>query len=171
MGQQQLILLVLATIIVGLAMVVGIRAFTENSIKSNSDALMQDAVRIANDAQAWKQKPAIFGGQAQYTGATVANDVDNFTGTQFDRIGYAVAGGSGWYENLNGTFLVQGEDGVLLIVGVSSMFTNVIAVTVTGLADSTITGGSICLGGQHVYGGVCGGTLAELLLSGTIIAD
>ncbi len=161
MGQQQLILLVLATIIVGLAMVVGIRAFTENSIKSNSDALMQDAVRIANDAQAWKQKPAIFGGQAQYTGATVANDVDNFTGTQFDRIAYAVAIGAGpsaIYENLNGFFQLGGGDGTLTILGIAPKFRNAIAVTVTGLADSTITGLIVCLGGQDIYGEECAAT-------------
>ena len=51
MGQQQLILLVLATIIVGLAIVVGIRAFNENAIKSNADAMTQDAVRIANNSK------------------------------------------------------------------------------------------------------------------------
>ena len=44
MGQQQLILLVLATVIVGLAIVIGIRAFTENSIRANSDAMVQDMV-------------------------------------------------------------------------------------------------------------------------------
>ncbi len=173
MGQQQLILLVLATIIVGLAIVVGIRTFTENSTKSNSDALMQDAVRMANDAQAWKQKPAMFGGQTLYTGATVANDVDNFTGTQLERIGYAVTstgiGLSGSYENLNGEFgIVQADEAGLLIVGYSDKFRNLIVVSVTGLADSTISGYSICLGGQHTYGGVCGGTIVDILASGTI---
>ena len=57
MGQQQLILLVLATVIVGIAIVVGIRAFTENSAKSNADAMTQDAVRMANDVQAWSRSP------------------------------------------------------------------------------------------------------------------
>lgn len=158
MGQQQLILLVLATIIVGLAMVVGIRAFTENSIKSNSDAMMQDAVRMANDAQAWKQKPGPFGGQAQYTGAAVANDVDNFTGAFLDRIGYAVARGTGAtavYENLNGEFQLTGIDGSLTIVGRAPKFNNEISVIVTGIADSTIAGSVTCLGGQDGAGGTC----------------
>ena len=68
MGQQQLILLVLATIIVGIAIILGIRAFTENEAKSNADALMQDAVTIAHDVQAWVKKPAPFGGSATKTG-------------------------------------------------------------------------------------------------------
>lgn len=148
MGQQQLILLVLATIIVGLAIVVGIRAFTENSVKSNSDALMQDAVRIANDAQAWKQKPGPFGGQEQFTGQAVANDVDDFTGAFFPRLGYNATAGdaTGIYTNLNGDFRLTPAATNLLIEGVSLKFGNEIQVTVTGLADSTIAGNVLCLG-------------------------
>ncbi len=70
MGQQQLLLLVLGIVIVGLAVVVGIQAFGENQKKANSDALVNDAVRIASDAQAWKLKPAAFGGGADATGMT-----------------------------------------------------------------------------------------------------
>ncbi len=152
MGQQQLILLVLATIIVGLAIVVGIRAFTENSIKSNSDAMMQDAVRIANDAQAWKQKPGPFGGQEQYTTSAVANDVTDFTGAHFDRIGYQVSapGAAAVYENLNGRFQLTGNaaPGGLTITGQAQKFGNEIQVLVIGLADTTIFGAVSCLGGQ-----------------------
>ena len=78
MGQQQLILLVLGTIIVGVAIILGIRAFTENEAKSNADALMQDAVTVANEVQTWVKKPAPFGGAPDKTGtpwtaATMAN--------------------------------------------------------------------------------------------------
>ena len=51
MGQQQLLLLVLGIVIVGLAVVVGIQAFSENQKKSNADALVNDAIRIASYAQ------------------------------------------------------------------------------------------------------------------------
>ena len=61
MGQQQLILLTVAVVIVGLATVVGIEAFQDNKAKANLDQLSQDLARIASDAQAWKQKPAPFG--------------------------------------------------------------------------------------------------------------
>ncbi len=62
MGQQQLLLLVLGIVIVGLAVVVGIQAFGENQKKSNQDAMVNDGIRIASDAQAWALKPAAFGG-------------------------------------------------------------------------------------------------------------
>jgi hypothetical protein len=97
MGQQQLLLLVLGIVIVGLAVVVGIQAFGENQKKANSDALVNDAVRIASDAQAWKLKPAAFGGGAAATG------MEGFT---LQQVGYDVVGGAdaALYDNLNGVF-------------------------------------------------------------------
>ena len=65
MGQQQLLLLVLGIVIVGLAVVVGIQAFGENQKKANADALVNDGVRIAADTQVWALKPTAFGGGCQ----------------------------------------------------------------------------------------------------------
>lgn len=72
MGQQQLLLLVLGIVIVGLAVVVGIQAFSENQAKANVDAMTNDAIRIASDAQAWALKPEAFGGgDGEFTGVTL----------------------------------------------------------------------------------------------------
>ncbi|MEM8601246.1 MAG: hypothetical protein AAGF99_15110 [Bacteroidota bacterium] len=62
MGQQQLLLLVLGIVIVGLAVVVGIDAFERESRKLEVDLLYQEAVNIAGDIVAWKKKPAAMGG-------------------------------------------------------------------------------------------------------------
>jgi len=62
MGQQQLLLLVLATVIVGLATVAGIQAFDQGQVQSTQDALTQQAVSIASDIQAQVKKPSQFGG-------------------------------------------------------------------------------------------------------------
>jgi hypothetical protein len=100
MGQQQLLLLVLGIVIVGLAVVVGIQAFGENQKKANADAMVNDAIRIASDAQAWNLKPQAFGGG---DGA--------FTGASFEQLGYST-NADGDYENLNGvyTLAVVGAD-------------------------------------------------------------
>ncbi len=79
MGQQQLLLLVLGIVIVGLAVVVGIQAFSENQKQANADMMVNDAIRIASDAQAWKLKPGAFGGGASAT---------NWTGLNFGQLGY-----------------------------------------------------------------------------------
>lgn len=62
MGQQQLLLLVLGIVIVGLAVVAGINAFSENQEKSQKDAIVNEGMRIATDIQAWRLKPDAFGG-------------------------------------------------------------------------------------------------------------
>lgn len=90
MGQQQLLLLVLGIVIVGLAVVVGISAFGENRKKASLDALVNDGVRIAADAQAWSLEPSAFGG---------GNGVP--TNLTFETLGYTNA--SGIYTNANGS--------------------------------------------------------------------
>ena len=133
MGQQQLLLLVLGIVIVGLAVVVGIQAFSENKKKANADALVNDVIRIASDAQAWKLKPAAFGGGAAVTG---------FTGLTLEQLGYTVQ--SGAYTNLNGNFVMT-PGATLTITGQSTAVAsgggdnNCILVTVGGTSPSDIT--------------------------------
>jgi hypothetical protein len=143
MGQQQLILLVLATVIVGIAIVVGITAFTENSAKSNADTMMQDAVRIANDMQAWKKKPAPFGGQASVAAcdaACLAAD-NNFTGVTFARLGYASP------TTLNGTYAITSEAANPLITGTNTVEGNEVQVRVCGMRAGDVQGAIVDLGG------------------------
>jgi len=138
MGQQQLILLVLATVIVGIAIIIGIRAFTENGIRANSDAMVQDMVRMASDAQAWKQKPAPFGGQPDNTPdlKTAKDDPDNYAGISFTQLGYPET--AGIYTNLNGQYKLTGADGGLQIEALNLQKANYVLITVDGIADSDI---------------------------------
>jgi hypothetical protein len=62
MGQQQLLLLVLATVIVGLATVAGIQAFDEGQTQAAQDALQQRALTIGSDIYAAQQQPTQLGG-------------------------------------------------------------------------------------------------------------
>ncbi|MCS3828646.1 hypothetical protein GGP91_000700 [Salinibacter ruber] len=62
MGQQQLLLLVLSTVIVGLATVAGIQAFSENQAQASQDALVQKRTSIASDIQGLAGKPTQMGG-------------------------------------------------------------------------------------------------------------
>lgn len=131
MGQQQLLLLVLGIVIVGLSVVVGIQAFGENQKKANADALVNDAVRIASDAQAWKLKPAAFGGGAAVDLSTL----------QFSNLGYKV-NEDGDYENLNGTFELSESGSGVLITAKSpenSNLDNTVYVRVCGTSTGDIT--------------------------------
>lgn len=62
MGQQQLLLIVLGVIIVGISIVVGINLFGEQAAASNFDAVMNDMQRIAAVSQQWYLKPTALGG-------------------------------------------------------------------------------------------------------------
>ena len=155
MGQQQLILLVLATIIVGLAIVVGIRAFNENNIKSNADAMMQDAVRMANDLQAWKQKPAPFGGQATTQTPAVVADVANYTGAAFGVLGYGTGTdgcAAAEYGNLNGCFTLAIAATATTITGRNARLQNEIQVVVDDITDAGVLGTINCLGNDPASG-------------------
>lgn len=141
MGQQQLILLVLATIIVGVAIVVGINAFSENSVKNNYDQLLQRTLTVANEAQAWKQKPEVFGGQ----GGTYGGGV--FTGLTFNALGMANGGDDGGtatdytcLKDGHGTYeLTSINASPLTVTGRNPATGNLIKVTVSGVTTQDVT--------------------------------
>lgn len=72
MGQQQLLLIVLGVIIVGIAVVVGINVFTASAASSNRDAVIADLTTIGSMAQGYFRKPtALGGGNNHFTGWVV----------------------------------------------------------------------------------------------------
>ncbi len=72
MGQQQLLLIVLGVIIVGIAVVVGINVFTASSMNANRDAVISDLTTLAAMAQQHFRKPTAMGGGGNaFTGWTV----------------------------------------------------------------------------------------------------
>ena len=81
MGQQQLLLLTLAAILVGIAVLLGINMFQDNAAQANLDAVIQRCLNLGAQAQAWFKRPAAMGGGGQ-----------NFTGFDLTDLGYAAAG-------------------------------------------------------------------------------
>jgi Tfp pilus assembly protein PilE len=83
MGQQQLLLIVLGVIIVGIAVVVGINVFTAQNTNSNRDAVTSDLTTIAAQAQQFYKKPtALGGGGNTFTGFLIpANMKKNANGS------------------------------------------------------------------------------------------
>ena len=67
MGQQQLLLLVLSIVVVGLAVVTGIESFEENRSKSELDRYAYMGVELAAEIVAWYQKPEAMGGAGEDT--------------------------------------------------------------------------------------------------------
>ncbi len=77
MGQQQLLLIVLGVIIVGIAIVVGINIATTSAQSSNRDAVIADLNTIGNYAQQYYRKPSSMGGgNNTFTGWTIPPAID-----------------------------------------------------------------------------------------------
>ena len=71
MGQQQLLLIILGVIIVGIAIAVGLSLFAANSVQSNKDAIINDINNIAANAYQFYIRPtSMAGGGSSYTGGT-----------------------------------------------------------------------------------------------------
>ena len=107
MGQQQLLLLVLATVIVGLATVAGIQAFEQGSKRANQDALTQTAVKIASDMQANAKKPTQFGGK----GVDELSSDNDSEEISFGDMGYETTNTASNYEGSNASSYYKTTDG------------------------------------------------------------
>jgi hypothetical protein len=159
MGNQQLIILVIGVVIVGIATVVGIDAFEDNRVKANADAIAQDLAKMGADAQAWKQKPTPFGGQGENSCATSPCADNDFEGlSDLSTLGYNTASGS--FENLNGFYQItsnggagpvtisgcNGKTGVamdLVVSGITSDdFTSTVTMSGPGTAKTCTPGGT-----------------------------
>ena len=77
MGQQQLLLIVLGVIIVGIAVVVGINVFTAQSEESTKDAIVSDCTTLGAMAQYYFRRPtSMSGGSNSFAGWTIPANLD-----------------------------------------------------------------------------------------------
>ena len=97
MGQQQLLLLTLGIVIVGIATIAGIQMFSENRIKANADAGVLGGLRIVTACQVWALKPGLLGGM--HTSQTLSS-------CTFNVIGYPTSTGT-TYKSIDGTYTLS----------------------------------------------------------------
>ena len=83
MGQQQLLLIILGVIIVGIAIAVGLSLFSAQSVQSNRDAIINDLNNLAAQAYQFRIRPtSMGGGQGNYTGFSIPSKMkSNENGT------------------------------------------------------------------------------------------
>ena len=139
MGQQQLLLLVLGIVIVGLAVVVGIQAFDSSQQQAEVDAITMDMFRILSDAKAWTEKPTAFGG-----GGGVADNWEYLASGYVNTSGVAVATGE-TYTSVNAVYsiptVVAGANGSVTITAPNPRGGNISGVY-------TVNTGGIAVSGQ-----------------------
>lgn len=76
MGQQQLLLIVLGLIVVGVAVVVGINYFRANAVEAKRNNVTNELVNLAAMAQQYFLKPKALGGGARnFTGWKIPGEL------------------------------------------------------------------------------------------------
>ena len=119
MGQQQLLLIILGVIVVGIAVAVGITMFQENAVSANRDAVTNDLVNLASRAQQYYRRPlALGGGGNSFTGVTLAkltSKASNANGV------YALGTVNAADVTITGTGTEKGTDGTSILVTMKVM--------------------------------------------------
>ncbi len=97
MGQNQLILIVLGFLLVGLAVYVAVTMFGANAEESTRKAMINDLTTFANGARVWYQKSVAQGGGG-----------NSFTGLTPGRIGVT--------DNANARYFIESASGDLCLI-------------------------------------------------------
>jgi len=128
MGQQQLLLIILGVIIVGVAIAVGISMFSGQSIQSNKDAILSDLNNLGADAYQYKIRPVAMGGGGGVYSASQGG------------AGYSVKSSGPWgTTNPNATYSATSvTDSTVTFQGASKTVSNS-AVTITFGANGQAT--------------------------------
>ncbi len=129
MGSQQLLLIVVAMVLIGISVAIGVWMFIDQGTSTNRDALSNDLVQFAAQAQKYYRKPSTLGGGN-----------NSFGGLTLSRVTSKPTNANGTYElspdpapstatsvSITGTGIEVGLDG-----------TNPVEVTMTVWADSIL---------------------------------
>ena len=118
MGQQQILLIILGVIVVGIAVIVGIALFQDNAIDHNRAAVIGDLKKLIIKAQQYYSKPTSLGGGG-----------NTFTALTADATGLAQLASTAFSDNANGTYAIitAGDATSLVLQGVGK----------TALSDGT----------------------------------
>jgi hypothetical protein len=84
-GQQQLLLIVLGVIVVGLSVIVGISIFRANAIEQKRDSVMMECITLASLAQEYYLKPSAYmGGSGSYVNFTIPTSLVKTASGRFE---------------------------------------------------------------------------------------
>ena len=127
MGQQQLLLIVLGVIIVGIAVVVGINLFNANAEEAAKDGVVSDCTNLGAMAQQHYKKPGSMGGGA-----------NTFDGSGTNGVTWAIP--VNLVTTANGSYAadIQAQQVVLTGTPLETSYTWTVETTVTPTSISTV---------------------------------
>ncbi len=115
MGQQQLLLIILGTIIVGVAISVAVMMFNDQASATNRDEVVTDLAQLGSMAQAYYRKPRILPANPRNLNGTYTLDPDPVSGTPS-------------YVTIRGVGTETGNDGVNKVKVVMLVYADSISV-------------------------------------------
>ena len=139
MGQQQLLLVILVTIIVGIATVVAINTFGTAADSANVDAVVIDAAQISSAAQGYYMKPAMLGGGSR-----------SFEGVTFNDFAFPAAGIS------DDGLVAQNENGYYELVGTTTANAQEFTLQACAISNDGYVPGTIDPDTRVLTPGICG---------------
>lgn len=78
MGSQQLLLIILAVLVVGIAIIVGVRLFNSNAVSNNRNAVIHDLQNLQFRASAYYKLPVSQGGGGnRFNGYSIPPELAN----------------------------------------------------------------------------------------------
>ena len=126
MGQQQLLLIVIGVIIVGIAIVVGIQLASTSAQSANRDAVIADLNNLGAFAQQYYRKPTTMGGG----GNSFANWTIPPNLTKTANGTYTLSGTPGTVVTIVGTGTEIGNDGKTKVKATAVVTPDNITVTI-----------------------------------------
>ena len=125
MGQQQLLMIVLAIIIVGIAIAISIQLFRSNAIDSKRDILMSECSNLATIAISYFKKPSQLGGGGKtFNGWQVPTQMVNTVNGSY----LAVVNSNQVVITGTGTEVVTGNDSIKIQTTVTANTINSIII-------------------------------------------
>lgn len=114
MGQQQILLIILVTIIIGVATIVAVNVLDSRFTVSNRDAVRQDLAQAASYVQSLWERPGVMGGANRDFNTMNVEDILRYINVPSS----SYQSGDDTATNENGTFRVEIESETeLLIIG------------------------------------------------------
>jgi hypothetical protein len=129
MPQQQLLLIILAAIIIGVAIYVGIIMFSNYNVSTNKDAILSDLQDLGADAYSFIYRPTMMGGG----GGSYA--------------GYVIAPTGAWgTDNANATYTITSKTATQIVFNAASKIVSGANVTATYDNFGKVTSGPTATG-------------------------
>jgi hypothetical protein len=118
MGSQQLLLVVVGVVLVGIMIAVGLFLFRDQASATNRDAVSNDLAQFGASAQKYYRRPAVLGGgQSSFAGLTmpkITTRPSNANGSYVLTPSPVPAGTTS--VNITGTGTELGDDGTTKVV-------------------------------------------------------